>query len=466
MLTEIFISTAALAICSAVGSVLFGAPLGWFVASLGIRSRALISALFAIPFLLPAFLVGIVLLPLVETTGTSWAWVVLAHVLMNAGFVGLITAASLSGIDQEQLQQAQIDGASPIQVARFVQLPQLRNPLISAALLVSLYSATSYGLVLSLGGNQVRTLETEIAQRVLYLMDFETGGQLAALQVLLSVSLIFASAKLGGAGLASLFGQASYRIRAGFIPKLFAGIYLAGILGFIFVLFQRSNFPSGFLLLGTKGARDVLNVTPLEAFGNSILNLLIALAICFPVAWWLANSKSNLLERLVILPLGISPVVIGLALLIFSGWLGQLGITLPFTAIAHSLIVLPLVYQLLRPAITSFSRELLDAGKLDGASKFQIGIHLKLPILKRPILVALVFGALASLGEFGAASFLSFGSQSTLSVVLFQLASRPGPQNLSMALSIALIYLMLALVVVLLITREQKESEQQVVVVR
>jgi thiamine transport system permease protein len=79
-----------------------------------------------------------------------------------------------------------------------------------------------------------------------------------------------------------------------------------------------------------------------------------------------------------------------------------------------------------------------------------------MPMLRKPVLVALSFAALASLGEFGAASFLAFGSEATLSLAMFQLASRPGPMNMSMAMSITLLYLLLSAAVVYLVSREKK----------
>ena len=87
---------------------------------------------------------------------------------------------------------------------------------------------------------------------------------------------------------------------------------------------------------------------------------------------------------------------------------------------------------------------------------------IELPILARPIATALAFSALGALGEFGAASFLAYGSQTTLPLAIFRLAGRPGPENLGMAMTASLLFVLLALVIVYLIAREPgKESARR-----
>jgi thiamine transport system permease protein len=303
----------------------------------------------------------------------------------------------------------------------------------------------------------VSTLETEIAQTVLYQLDFQTGIWLALLQTALTLALVLSTRKFTTTGFSNLFGQSVYNFRSGLVSSVFGFAYLALFGVFVLSIFLRSDFPNGFALLGTRGARDILNISVLEAALNSGKNLVGALLISFPVAWLLANRKSSIASRLILIPIGISPVVIGLIFLIISGyWLGAQLNTFLLLPIAQSLMLIPLIYQVLRPALLSLDSEIIDAAKLDGAGSVRTWFSVSMPMLRRPVLVALSFAALASLGEFGAASFLAFGSEATLSLVMFQLASRPGPVNMSMAMSIALLYLLLSAAVVYLISREKK----------
>lgn len=459
MTTELglLLDTGALSVTSAVLAIAWGVPLGLFLLGLRRRTRAVTSALFAVPFLLPAFLIGVTLLPLVEAAPVVWFWIVFAHAFMNAGFIGLVVASAVSGIAKEQIEQAQLDGANRSALLRLVILPQVTSAVVGAGLLVALYSATSFGLVVSLGQGMVSTLETEIAQTVLYRLDFETGIWLALLQTALTLALVLSTRKFTTTGFANLFGQSSYNFRKGLVSSVFGFSYLALFGVFVLSIIVRSNFPNGFELLSTRGARDILNISVLEAALNSGKNLIVALLISFPIAWLLANRKSSIFSRLILIPIGISPVVIGLIFLIISGyWLGAQLNTFLLLPIAQSLMLIPLIYQVLGPALLSLDSEIIDAAKLDGAGNVRTWFAVSMPMLRKPVLVALSFAALASLGEFGAASFLAFGSEATLSLVMFQLASRPGPVNMSMAMSITLLYLLLSAAVVYLVSREKK----------
>ncbi len=460
MITEfqLLFQTAWLAGLSALAALLLGLPLGFFLLGLGGKIKSLISALFAVPFLLPAFLIGIVLLPIAGSSDLVWFWIVLAHAFMNAGFLALVIAASLSGIPSEQIEQAKLEGANRFQLLRRVFLPQISPAVAGATLLVALYSSTSFGLVISLGQGKVATLETEIAEQVLYRLNFQGGLVLAGMQTVLTLLLIFAASRFGSIGFSNLFGTSPVRQKAGWFSKAVGLGYISLFLVLVISILARANFPAGFALLGTRGARDVLNISVLDAGLNSLRNLVIALVISFPVAWWLAGRRGKYIGWLVLIPTGVSAVVIGLLFLIAAGYLIRASIPISLLLpIAQSLMLIPLMHQILKPARSNLSTEILDAVRLDGASAIKSTTQVVLPLIRRPVAIAIAFGSLASLGEFGAANFLGIASDATLSVVMFQLASRPGSQNLSMAMSIALIYLALSFLVVYLVSSEKKE---------
>ena len=159
-----------------------------------------------LPFLLPPFLIGITLLPLRGDDLDSNLGILLiicAHVVMNVGFVARIVASSQ--LPLEQLEAARLDGASNFLVRLRVSLPQQRAALAAAGLLIALYSATSYGLVISLGQGVVATLETEIAISSLRDLDLNRSFVLALLQTLLTLTL-FVFAQRAGAKPTPVFG--------------------------------------------------------------------------------------------------------------------------------------------------------------------------------------------------------------------------------------------------------------------
>lgn len=105
------------------------------------------------------------------------------------------------------------------------------------------------------------------------------------------------------------------------------------------------------------------------------------------------------------------------------------------------------------------SAELVEAAKLDGANGIQLFGLVELPTLRKPLFAAAAIVSLGSLGEFGAASFLAYGSDATLPLVMFRLMSRPGAENLGMAMASASVFILLALVVVWAISSAQTSRQ-------
>ena len=448
--------TALLAISSAVFAALLGYPLGNWLASLK-RFKTFISAFLLVPFLLPAFLVGLTILPLQPlelTFASAFGWILFAHLLMNVGFIARVVAAS--SVPKEQLDAAALDGATSWQSRWLVEVPQQLPGIASASLLVALYSATSYGLVLTLGRGEVRTLETEISEVALRQLDLPSAAMLALLQTALTV-VLFVIARRFGANPTPLFGETEHR--GSKLGQLIGYLYLAVVLVVIGNVVYRALSLNGGLIenlqnLATKGSRDILNISLLEAAGNSFRNLLVGLLISLPIAWLAAAKKKPSL--LVLIPIGVSPVAIGLVFLVGAGYLpGALG-NWWLVPVAQSVFLIPLGYQILRPARHAVEPEMLEAATLDGAGKVKTLAFVEAPILARPIAAAVSFMSLASLGEFGAASFLAYGSEATLPLAMFRLASRPGEMNLGMAMTTALLFILLALAVVYFISREKK----------
>ena len=196
---------------SAVVTLLIGYPIGLWLASVR-RGRRVLTSVLLVPFLLPAFLVGLTFRPvfgpwLDDPRGGIIA-VVLAHALMNTGFIAVVTASSL--VPREHIEAAALDGASVGQIRRLVELPQQMPALGAAGLLVALYSATSFGLIITLGQGSLNTLETGIAVAALQMLDLPTAGFLALLQSLLTVGFFLVSARLGATPTV-LFGHSEVR---------------------------------------------------------------------------------------------------------------------------------------------------------------------------------------------------------------------------------------------------------------
>lgn len=153
----------------------------------------------------------------------------------------------------------------------------------------------------------------------------------------------------------------------------------------------------------------------------SIKVSLIAVLITFLIAIsfvyfnnYKKNRKKNIIDILILLPMFIPPSAIGYIILISLGKNSFIGIilekyfniriifTIQACIISSVIVTLPLMYQSIKTAIYSIDEDIISAGKLDGASDFNIFIKIILPLCKNGIYSGILLSFARSLGEFGA----------------------------------------------------------------
>ena len=126
------------------------------------------------------------------------------------------------------------------------------------------------------------------------------------------------------------------------------------------------------------------------------------------------NRKKNIIDILILLPMFIPPSAIGYIILISLGKNSFIGIilekyfniriifTIQACIISSVIVTLPLMYQSIKTAIYSIDEDIISAGKLDGASDFDIFIKIILPLCKKGIYSGILLSFARSIGEFGA----------------------------------------------------------------
>jgi thiamine transport system permease protein len=317
-------------------------------------------------------------------------------------------------------------------------------------------------LVLTLGAGKVKTLETEIAIATLQQLDLELAAQYAALQTLLTIALYLAAKKIHGTP-AALDQIHKSLLRPSWLERIFAPALLVAVIIALLMALSKAFSGEGLMAnlsnLATRGEREMLNITVLEASANSLRNALVVTVLTIPIAYLLASRKKA--TGLVLLPIGISPVVIGLGTLALSGYLPrELTSSWLLLPLVQMVFALPVAYQILRPAYLSIDRSLTEAARLDGAGRWQQVTLVEQPLIKRSVALAMAFAAMVSIGEFGAASFLAFGSNETLPIVIYKLLGRPGEDNLGMAMTVASIYILISAYVIWLSLKPSRTPRQ------
>jgi thiamine transport system permease protein len=215
---------------------------------------------------------------------------------------------------------------------------------------------------------------------------------------------------------------------------------------------------TNFANLGTRGARDLLNISVIDAAANSLRNMVVAAGIAFflgtLISWLLVRTKQKLLDLVFLVPLGVSSVVLGFGFLISfnSAWLASRYSWL-IVPLAQALIALPMVIKLVYPALVSIGKEPIEQASLDGASSWQIWRFIESGMIKGVLLTAVGYAAIISVGEFGTSSFLAYGSEGTIPTLLFRLIARPGEQNYGMAMAVSCLLVTLCLAGVYILDR-------------
>lgn len=164
----------------------------------------------------------------------------------------------------------------------------------------------------------------------------------------------------------------------------------------------------------------------LEALSLSLQVALITLMISTPLALVLATVMARtrwrgklVLDTLILLPMGLPPAVIGFGLLMslggdgsLGGWLHELtGFSLSFypggAILAASIMTVPLMVRILRPALEATDPMLLPVARTLGASQWQGWWTITLPLVWPAVASAMALGLTAAWGESGATLVLA-----------------------------------------------------------
>ena len=173
------------------------------------------------------------------------------------------------------------------------------------------------------------------------------------------------------------------------------------------------------------------------------------------------------LNAMVDLPLSVSPVVVGLALvLVYSGRTGWLGAGLehaglqiiyapPGIIMATAFVSLPLVIRELVPVLQEIGTEQEQAARSLGASGLQTFARITLPAIRWGLLYGVVLSLARSLGEFGAVKIVSGGvamRTQTATLLVEERYQQFGMVNSITAYTAALILALIAVLALIIVS--------------
>ncbi|MDG9705459.1 iron ABC transporter permease [Streptomyces sp. DH37] len=461
-------------------TLLLALPGAYVLARCDFPGRRALRAVVTVPFVLPTVVVGSAFLALLGRGGLLDQWwgvrldtgvtaILLAHVFFNYAVVVRIVGGLWAQLDPRQEEAARVLGASRWAAWRTVTLPALAPSVAAAALMVFLFTFTSFGVVQILGGPRHATLEVEVYRQTAQLLDLPTAAvltllQFAAVAALMAFHAAVVRRRRVPLGLVDA-ARTARRPRGAARRALLAGVLLqiaVLIVTPLAVLVERSlRGPDGYglhhyrSLASADAAGGTFTVAPLEAIGNSLAYAAtataIALAVGVPAAVALTlrgpGGRAGRLLRgfdaLLMLPLGTSAVTVGFGFLIAldappldlrSSWI--------LVPLAQALVGVPFVVRTLLPVLRAVDTRLREAAAVLGASPARVWREVDLPLVRRALLVAAGFAFAVSLGEFGATVFIARADAPTLPVAVARLLGRAGEASYGQAMALSTVLML------------------------
>ncbi len=443
-------------------SFILGFPLGWFLARYRFPGRRALRSLTLVPFVLPPITVALGFLlffgeqgyfnrwimgifglpkPPLRLLYTLWA-VVLAHAFYNAPLFARFVDAALEGMDPELEEAARVLGAGKGKVFLTIHLPLLSPAILSAGALVFVFCFLSFAIPLSLGGARYATLEVGVYLFARQFVDFPRAASLAIWEILFSLSTLYLHVRGGGAFSVALpKGRPSEGVP--FLSRVSHSLWLPylGIVGLVFlgpltaVVATSLRVPGEgiglhwYRLIFSPSHNPLIGASPRESVLTSLaiggLATAGSLVLGVWVSWILRRLRSPLLEASLMAPLSVSAVILGLALLYAQRWppYSLLGRGIWAIALAHVLLVYPLVVRMVRPLWDSLDPSLAEVARTLGAPGWLAFLTVELPLLSRGVLVAGAFALAFSLGEMTATAVLARPGMVTIPLAIYRLLS-------------------------------------------
>ena len=212
-----------------------------------------------------------------------------------------------------------------------------------------------------------------------------------------------------------------------------------------------------------------LEVLAIAVLLNAAFGVISALVLARRRFW-----GSRLFDAAIDLPVAVSPVVVGLSLILvygrtngwFGNWLAKEGVevifSIPGIIIASAFISLPYVTRAVLPVLQEIGTTQEEAAATLGAGPWQIFWRVTFPSIRWGLAYGVTLTAARVLGEFGAVSVVSgniSGRTQTLTLYVSQLFDSFDTSGADMgALALALLTLVLLAALSIAGTREGSES--------
>jgi thiamine transport system permease protein len=439
--------------------------------------KSLLMSLATLPFVLPTVVVAAAFKALIGQNGLLNAALVslfhleqppidiertltiilIAHVFYNYAVALRIISSYWANQSVRMEEAALVLGAHGWRLWWEIRLPILRPAILAAAVLVFIFTFTSFGVILILGGPRFATLEVEIYRQAANLLNLPVAAALSLVQIVAMFAMMLVYTRLQRRTATDVHSaqRVTRRPRTArerlFITAnvlLMCALLFAPLLALVARSFSAPdasftvrNYQQ--LSVNTRGS--VLFVPPIEAVGNSVtfaaITTVLAVILGLSASYLLTVPRSRLaawLDPLFMLPLATSAVTLGFGFIIAPLFVTTgLRISPLLIPLAHTLVAMPFVIRSVLPALRRIPPNVQGAARVLGASPLQVWHLIDLPLISRGLIVGATFAFTVSMGEFGASLFIARPAVFTMPIVIYRLLGQPGAVNYGQALAMS-----------------------------
>jgi len=217
--------------------------------------------------------------------------------------------------------------------------------------------------------------------------------------------------------------------------------------------------------------QNALRLTAVIAFWAVAINTVFGVAISMLLVRYEFPGK-RVLSALIDLPLAVSPVVVGLSLLLVyngrTGWFGptlessglQVIFSTPGMVMATCFVALPLVIRELVPVLTEIGDDQEQAARSLGANVRQTFRRITLPSIKWALVYGIVLSLARALGEFGAVKIVSgnFTGETQTATLVVEQKYQNFEQSAAYATSFVLAAISVLCIVVISLLRPKESN--------
>ena len=458
------------ALLSTVLSLLFAIPVARALARRPrFPGRGLLVSALALPLVLPAIVAALAIVgvwgrqgpinDLIAALGGErvsiygLAGILVAHVFFNMPLAARLFLRHLEAVPTERWRLAAQLGLSPLAVWRTIEWPAMRAHIGGVALLVFALCATSFAIVLVLGGGpRYTTLEVAIYQALRF--DFEPGRAvvLAVIQLALTGAIALAlrgrdsePVEIGTARAPRRYGNNAGWERA--VDAVVIGVAAFYLLAPLLVLVWNGLAADLARLAGEPAVRGAVATSLILGVLAASLCMLatVALTLGAHAGGATLRGLSGSVASLVLL---VPPTVIGAGWFLALRGTGALFSAAPIMiVVVNAVMALPFAMRIVQPAWARHAGRVDRAALALGMGGWSRLARLDWPAMRPALALAFAFALALSLGDLGVVAL--FGSQdwTTLPLLLLQ---RMGSYRTADAAGLALLLAALSLGIVAL----------------